>query len=259
MNDSYDYTQEDISYALVHAGIRYGDTIFIHSNIGYFGRLKDAVLPQDYYKAFKTAIIKVIGPEGTLVVPAFSYSFCWGKPFDRQKTPGVCGFLSEQVRQDPESIRSDDANFSVAAIGKNAQYLTENAPEYSFGPGSFWERFHSLNGIICNFNFDAGSTFIHYVERSLHVPYRSDKRFEGIAITGNISQKKDYYHFVYDLEKPGDEPEFSRFDAIAKERGIAKVADLGKGQIVSISSQDTLDLIRDIMAKNPRILLKDIC
>ena len=36
------------------------------------------------------------------------------------------------------------------------------------------------NKVFCNLNFDAGSTFVHYVERSLKVPYRFDKSFSGI-------------------------------------------------------------------------------
>lgn len=257
MKMKYDYVQQDISDALCRVGIRSGDSIFIHSNIGFFGRLKDVTSEKNFYDQFKKAIFSVIGDEGTLVVPVFSYSFCWGQPFDRLNTPSICGFLSEQVRMDPESFRSGDANFSIAAIGRYAQYFTENAPEYSFGPDSFWDRFLRKNGVICNFNFDAGSTFIHYVERSTRVPYRFDKKFEGSSIENGAFKKKQFYHFVYDLDKQEHEPDFTRFDEIAKKSGIAKTANLGRGQIVAIRASDTFTLIQELLRTDLKILLKE--
>jgi aminoglycoside 3-N-acetyltransferase len=256
MEKKFDYTNQDISNALRRVGIKTGDNIFVHSNMGFFGRLKDAKTEKEYYAIFKKAIFEVIGYEGTLIVPTFSYSFCWNNSFDRLKTPGVCGFLSEQVRLDPEAERSGDANFSIAAIGKNALFFTKSSPKHSFGPDSFWDRFFQKEGIICNFNFDAGSTFIHFVERSLNVSYRFDKKFEGLSIENGIPEQKEFFHFVYDLEKPEDEPDFTRFDEISKQRMIAKTADIGKGQIVAISSRDTFTLIEELLRNNPRILRK---
>lgn len=252
----YDYTMEDIIRSLTEVGVSKGDNIFTHSNIGFFGRLKGATIEDDYYHIFKNAIFEVIGGSGTLVVPTFSYSFCWSNSFDKDKTPSVCGFLSEMVRKDPQSLRSEDANFSIAAIGKNAEYFTKDAPERSFGSNSFWERFLDRKGKFCNFNFDSASTFIHYVERCLKVPYRYDKSFPGTSIANGREQKRVFYHFVYDLNKPFNAPDFVAFDKKAKDADLAKVADLGKGQIVLISAQDTFELIKNELKENPAFLTK---
>ena len=37
------YSQEDFIRSLKLAGIEYGDTLFGHSNIGFFGRLKSEI------------------------------------------------------------------------------------------------------------------------------------------------------------------------------------------------------------------------
>jgi len=255
-NKGYDYTKEDIIKALMRVDLKKGDSIFIHSNVGFFGRLKDANTAVDFYEIFKDAIFSVIGKEGTLVVPTFTYSYCWGKDFDKKNTPGVCGFLSEMVRKDPDSLRSDDANFSIAAIGKKAQYFTENAPEHSFEGNSFWGRFLKENGIICNFNFDSGSTFLHFVEKSLRVSYRYDKKFTGKSISGDTVREGFFYHFVCDHSKREDMPNFEKFDLLAKSLGLSKTADLGKGQIVAISARDTFDLVQDQLNTNSRFLLE---
>src|SRR3989338_10957632 len=238
-SENYDYSKKDIVRALLEIGITKGDNIFTHSNIGFFGRLEGAKSQEDYYRIFKEAIFEVIGSRkdgsgdrgsagGTLVLPTFSYSFCKKQPYDKKSTPSVCGLFSEMVRKDQEAIRSDDANFSIAAIGKNAELFTRNAPEHSFGPDSFWDRFLHAGGKICNFNFDAGSTLIHYVEKKITVPYRYDKGFPGKAIEGGKETDKIFYHYVYDLAKQNNEADFTKFDKKAKELGLAKVVKLGK-------------------------------
>lgn len=251
-----DYSMKDIIQALRNVGIDHGDNIFIHSNIGFFGRLDGGNDRENYYRIFKDAIFEVIGDAGTLVVPTFSYSFCWNKVFDKEKTPGICGIFSEMVRMDPQSLRSDDANFSIAAIGKNAEYFTKDAQAHSFGEKSFWERFLKCDGKFCNFNYDSASTFIHYVEKLIDVEYRYDKIFPGKFVSNSKEIDDIFYHFVYDLDKPENIPDFTKFDKCAKEMGIAKIADLGRGQIVSIPAKDTLELIKKKIEKYPEFLIK---
>ena len=91
--------------------------------------------------------------------------------------------FSEYIRNDAKSKRSNDPNFSVSAIGENAEYFTQHCQSHSFGKDSFWERYLRKNGKFCNFNFDSGSTFFHYVEKLLGVPYRYDKELKKAKIS----------------------------------------------------------------------------
>ena len=249
------YTQEDIENALRQIGLVKGDHIFTHSNVGFFGILEGAETENDYYRIFKAAIFNVIGSEGTMIMPTFTYSYCWKKFYNKKTSPSECGLLPEMMRLDPEAFRSDDANFSIVAIGNLAEYFIRNPPINSFGPDSFWERFLMKNGKIVNFNFDSASTFFHYVERVLKVPYRWDKKFPGISIIDGKEVKGEYYHFVYDLEKPNHVPEFTKFHKRAEELGYVKKVNLGRGQIISITARDTFDLIKKELKTNPSFLI----
>ena len=160
------------------------------------------------------------------------------------------------VRQDSESVRSLDANFSIAAIGPKSQYFTDNPPEHSFGEHCFWERFLDSNGIFVNFNFDSGSTFIHYVENILNVPYRYEKAFQGTSIINGQKQQGVFYHFVYDLEKSDNAPDFTKLDERAKALGLAKTANLGRGQIVSITARETFEIIESQLKVDPAFLIR---
>jgi len=251
-----DYSKKDIVDALIKVGIDRSDNLFIHSNLGFFGIPENEIDAVSISRMFKNAIFDVIGSDGTLVVPVFSYSFCNEKIFDKQNTASVCGMFSEYVRKDQDAQRSDDANFSIAAIGKNANYFTKNADQHSFGENSFWNRFLKLDGKICNFNFDSASTFIHYVEKKLNVNYRFDKLFSGTSIVNGVETPMSFYHFVSDLNKPQDGPDFVKFHKKAIDLGICKTANLGKGQIVSISAKNAFELIAKEILTNPNFLTK---
>ena len=73
---------DDIVNAIQNVGVMKNDVLFSHSNIGFFGKLYDAKTTNDYCHAFMKAIFEIIGINGTLVVPTFSYSFCNNQNFD---------------------------------------------------------------------------------------------------------------------------------------------------------------------------------
>ena len=113
----------------------------------------------------------------------------------------------------------------------------------------------NVGGKFCNINFDAGSTLIHYVEKKLAVPYRYDKAFSGIYWDeSGVASEKEFIHFVYDLNKPDDGPEFSGFNRRAKAAGLAQTTNLGKGQLMCISAKDTFSLIWRTLPEDPYFL-----
>jgi aminoglycoside 3-N-acetyltransferase len=256
MNKKYHYAEDDIANAFNEIGLKKGDNVFIHSNLGFFGTLKNAKYPHNYYHAFKNEILNIIGDGGTLITPTFSYSYCHDEIFIPESTPGVGGYFSDMIMKETKAIRSVDGNFSIVAIGNLAGFFTKYPPEHSFGKNSFWERFLKSNGKFVNLNFDAGSTFIHYVEKTLNVPYRFDKIFSGSSMINGKKITGVFYHFVYDLSKPNNAPDFTKFDNKTKETGLAKRVNLGKGQIVSITAQDTFNLIKSELQSNPSFLIK---
>lgn len=249
------YCFEDIVDSLKACGIQIGDTIFLHSNIGFFGRMADVNNAEELCRNFMEAIQKAIGKEGTLVVPTFSYSFCHGELYNPFETPSDCGMFSEYVRKQNGVIRSLDPNFSIAAVGRLADYYTENPVHESFGESSFWERFLTKAGKIVCMNMDCGSTFVHYIENRNQVSYRYNKAFNGILKDYEGVARKDYFvHYVYDLDKPEDGPYFVRLNQKCHEANICKVSNLGKGTLLAMNSTEYYDFISETLKKEPRFL-----
>ena len=252
-----DYSTVDIASALETAGLHRGDVVFSHSNIGYFGRHSTAKTAFELCEAFAQGFQSVIGQEGTLVVPTFSYSFGSDKPekvFDVARTPGVCGTFTEYLRKRQDSIRSADPMFSIVAIGAHAEYFTRNADPECFGENSFWRRFLDARGIFCNLNLDASSTFIHFVERRIGVPYRQNRVFSGAIVDGGLCREAMVTYFSRSLDDNAAVPSTQRFDEVAREANLVRTSSLGRGAIVTISAESTARLIRERIEIEPRFL-----
>lgn len=246
------YNRESLAAALTEVGVQAGDVVFTHSNIGYFGIPEEGRKPAQVLECVLGAFQDVLGPSGTLVVPTFSYSFCKGQSFDVKATPSDCGAFSEYVRQRKGAVRSHDPIFSVACLGAQAEELASRVGVHCFGQESFWERFLNQNGLICNLNFDAGSTFVHYVERQIGVPYRYDKLFVGRVVQDPA--RTEAVFACNDASNPSTHAAFERFDMLARQEQVASTSRVGRGAIVALRATDTFSLIERELERSPWFL-----
>ena len=249
------YTKKEIRDALHGIGIRAGDVVFGHSHIGFLGFPEGPRTPENAFQTILEAFLEVLGPEGTLTVPTFTYSFSNGKSFDPDQTPSDCGIFTEMFRRLPDCRRSEDPNISIAAIGKQAKYLTQKVPENAYGQDCFWERFYEQDGKICNINFDAGSTFVHWVERQMEVPYRFDKSFQGIFFKNGRQEIRRSTIWVRYL-CAGTEAAFNTFDKLARYNNMYLVRPAGRGFFGMITARDTRELIQNTLPCRPWFLTK---
>lgn len=249
-----DYSKEDLVAAFREAGLKTGQTVFSHSNIGFFGIPAEGNSRQIADRTVQEAFLEVLGDAGTLVVPTFSYSFCKGEVFDPDATPSTCGAWSEYIRTRPDAHRSLEPIFSVAAIGRLAEQLTTDVSSECFGSGSFWERFLKEDGIICNLNVWVISTFIHYVEKQLGVPYRYDKIFPGSFCVKGVTHQGSAVFFCQDSSNSDTRAATEIFDDLALARKMAVKIPVGRGHITAISSRDVETLITETLVTSPFFL-----
>jgi len=251
------YSYNDLIRALKSVGMEQGDTIFIHSNIGFFGKAENVKSSDQLADFFFRALKESVGSEGNIICPSFTYSFCHDEIFDPAVTASNCGMLSEYMRKQDDVLRSLDPNFSIVAWGKNAKEYTKVLTHESFGAGSFWERLlHTQKSKILCMNYDCGTTFLHYVEKMSNVPYRYNKAFNGKMIV-NGHEKKDYFvHWVYDLEKKEDASNTKLLSDLCKEKGICKTSYLGRGVLHCMDVKEYYELIQNELKEHPRFLTK---
>lgn len=248
-----DYSKENLSAAFTRVGLKKGDSVFCHSNVGFLGTPAGGKTADNIFYTILNAFLDVIGEEGTLIVPTFTYSFPQQKIFDPVASSSDCGFFTEMLRQKNEAYRSLDPCVSVAAIGRRAREFTIDVPSNSYGENSFFARFHQANGIICNINYDAGSTFIHYVERELQVPYRFDKTFTGIVQQHGKRETKQSTIWVRYLV-PGTEAKCDTLMALLREQQLYNIAEVGRGFVGAIAAASLFNFIQQTIKIRPWFL-----
>jgi aminopeptidase-like protein/aminoglycoside N3'-acetyltransferase len=200
------------------------------------------------------AFMDVIGDEGTLVVPTFTFSFAKSQAYDPEATSSTSGMFSEMFRKLPQAHRSLDPMFSIAAVGRRAREFTDDAPIECFGPGSFFDRFMKANGAIFNIGIPVGSTFIHYVEQSLNVPYRFKKLFTGQLIKDGNARKASAVFFCQDLTNPDTVADWTLFEKEARRQEAVRTVVVGRCQVSTIRAEDVFGICMEGLKKNPWFL-----
>jgi aminoglycoside 3-N-acetyltransferase len=106
------------------------------------------------------------------------------------------------------------------------------------GPESLFERLRQDNAQILFFGcpMDA-ATFIHYVEQSVGAPYRFLKTFKGEITRDGETFTGEIQHYARYLNA-GVTNDFSRFERRVREKGVAKTASLGRGELICLRAQD---------------------
>ena len=89
---------DEMARVIKELGISEGDSVYVSSDITQFvvkAQKKENITTTDDRDRFLHELIDmlqhVVGKEGTLLFPVFTWSFCKGKPFDVKKTPGEVG------------------------------------------------------------------------------------------------------------------------------------------------------------------------
>src|ERR1051326_2272897 len=96
-------------------GLQCGDVVLVHSSFKSFGIPN----PEEIVRA----LLDVIGPGGTLLMPALSYRQEPAHTHDTRRTPSCVGFLTEYFRKRTGTIRSLHPTHSVCGAGSRAQEL----------------------------------------------------------------------------------------------------------------------------------------
>ena len=250
---TYDYSEKDIILALKKSGIRKNDLVFCHSDISLFGIPKCNISKQSVSSLFLRSFFKVLGSGGTLIIPTFTYSFPNKKIYDPTRSKNICGFLSSCLQKHRLGRMYLDPNLSCVVFGKLKKYFTTEASSNAYDENSLFSKFYKLNGKICNFNLDAGSTFLHFLERKLSVKYRFDKVFFG-KIKFNNTYKKISSTLFVKPKKQKKQTSFKKFTHYVTKTNVYKKVSLGRGYVGVISSKNCQIALQKKIKKNQYFL-----
>lgn len=236
--DQKEITNLDFLDAFKNVGIKKGDILLVHSSLFAFGKLK-LINKDGLMKIFLDILKDVVGPQGTIIMPTFSYSFCKNEIFDIKNTKSSVGVLTEFFRNQDDVLRTNHPIFSFSIWGNHKKYLSDIGKD-SFGHDSVFEKFNQLGGKILFLGASINScTFIHYVEQMYKVPYRFIKTFKGKI----NDAEKEYVEEVTFFVRPLDQSvtlDLTYLKLYLKEKGMLKSETLGSGEILLVGSSDLL-------------------
>lgn len=190
------YTVGSLAADLRRLGLVAGDVVLVHSALRSVGFVVGHV------QAVVHALLAVLGPGGTLVVPAHtaynSDPAGWSNPpvpeswwpviraenpgFDRVLSPSRwVGVLPEVVRTWPGAVRSGHPQVSFAAVGaRAAQVVADHPVQDEFGEGSPLGAVYRLDGKVLLIGCGhANNTSMHLSETRQAVP---DRETHGAAV-----------------------------------------------------------------------------
>jgi len=253
--DNEKYYALDILQAIINAGVKKGDTIFVHSDLKSFGWINKEISKDEFIDSFIDSLRNAVGKKGNVIMPTFSYSFCKDEIFDLKKTPSTVGILTEHFRKIEGVLRSLDPIFSVAAFGPDKEYYVDVGND-CFGEKSIFEKLHTKNGKFLFLGDTFDITYMHFVEQNFKVPYRYIKKFKG-----NIKIGRDLKEFVFDYNvRPLDKNvnyDLWKIADYLNSCNVLKESDLGYSKIKMVTAVDAFNEITKGLKEDIYLLLKN--
>lgn len=243
---------EAIATSLATLGLAPGDQVMVHSDLRRFGMVRGAagrltltLSPAVLYDALRM----IVGNQGTVIVPTFSYSWTRGEVYSVDASPSFEGSFSEYVRTLPGAKRSLHPLMSVAAQGPAADDLTSETDRMSFGGDSSFARMHRANARHLTVGVSVCS-FSDYVQWACRVPFRYTKRFSGVLEVNGRSRQAVCEHYVRYLNQGLEaKPIFEILDQ--DQSGRIRQTQLGGIPMRLVSSEDLFDLMRARLERDP--------
>jgi len=247
-------TKSDIYASFKKAEIEPGEILYVASFLAILGNRPH--LAEDVI----TALLEVVGDNGTIIMPTFNFGFCHGEPFDKNATVSKTGVLSEVFRRRPEARRMIHPPYhSVAAVGKYAAEIDSIRSTSSFGRNSVFQWMFDKNArtIFLGCDYEQGLTQLHWLEEILQVPYRFWKKMKGEVKENGQWQQRSYHMYARRLDLNANWGDINALAKKFEQTGAVTIVPIGFGKIKSFLIQDLYNYFAPRMQNDPLFLLAD--
>lgn len=246
-------TKSDIVCGLKQWGLKYEDSVLIHSSLSSFGYVEGGAA------AVIEALRETVGNEGSVLVPtltgAITDTSSHPPVFDVRTSVCWTGKIPETLRRNPRAKRSLHPTHSVAGIGGKTESLL-TGHEKGSSPCDQYSPYYknaAAGGYILLAGVDQESnTTVHCCEELAGVPYHLQQDIAAIPITGYNGETIVVHNRLHNWHKhPTD---FNKFDGILQERGAMKTGKIGFCTVRLISAAAMLEICVGILKKQPEFL-----
>jgi aminoglycoside 3-N-acetyltransferase len=228
-------------------GLAAGDRVVVHSSLRAVGHVPGGA------ETVVDALLEVLGPEGLLVVPAFTYTTA---RFDPAIEPGRTGAIAEAARLRPGAVRSLHPTHSVAALGSGARELCANHEDVAGTDiDSPLDRLARAGGFVLLLGVGhIANTTVHVGEFRAGAPYLSTPygpswpRVHEI-VTGGEVRTVEYDRF------PGCSRAFGVVERGLRERSIIRDGRVGRAESQLVPGEALIAESLALLARDAQALL----
>jgi len=239
---------EDMKQHLIALGVSKGDNLLVHSSLFSFGRISFNL------NELIDLFIDLIGPNGTLFVPTYTFQITENDIYDPLKTHSEgLGVFSEAVRKHEKMVRSFCPIHNHCAIGKQANNLLLTNAKYSLGANSDFDFFNQLNVkiILLGADFHNSCTYLHHVEAVASVPYRKWLKLKRNILINNEVNEMICHYFARNNDINN-----THFNRIIPHLENLITVDAPYGKSYSITSQELHKKALKQLIKNPYLFVE---
>jgi aminoglycoside 3-N-acetyltransferase len=247
-------TEDVIVQELKRAGIQPADNLIVHSSLKSLGYVDGGA------QTVITALLRAIGPEGTLMMPTFTFSLpMWNMPpYEKATSPSRVGRITEAFRQMPGVLRSDHPSHSVAAFGPLAEELTRDHLHCTpLGLDSPFDKFYRRGGkiLMLGTRQDTNS-ILHLSEVRAGVPYL-DVAFthgQNFEIAAMKNEKGEVVE-VRIYQVPGCSRGFTQCEPYLRKEGVLKDVTICKSRSQLLDVKSLVEAMVRKLGEEPDLLL----
>jgi aminoglycoside N3'-acetyltransferase len=258
-------TRDELVRGLRDSGVREGDLILAHSSLSAFGHVEGGA------ETFVDALLEAVGPRGTVLAPTFTHGAVTSvgmlrhtltvDPYHPRLTRLWTGAVPRAFLGRKGVVRSRHPTHSVAGLGPLAEECLKDQrlDDPPAGRTSAWAALARLGGKIVYAGAPlASSTFLHYLETVLEVPYLVDsvcavRRDDGgtdlVTVRQHVPGHREFYSSDWRTTKA-----FRALLAAGLRLGTAQV---GLGEIVTVDAAEFERIGLEVLRADPALLLCD--
>ena len=196
-----------------------GDTVQLMADLTRlslrFRREKAAFSPDLLLDAFAEAV----SPNGSVLVPTYTFDLEDGDAFDVRSTRSISGVLANAALANARYHRTPHPLHSFAVNGKAVDELVANPEPGSFGPASPFAYLLRRKGRLFTFDLrlDDALTYVHYLEECVGVPYRKQQSTH-FRYTDKSGKRSDRPWSIY-AKRPGHHLRFDHLHHLLTQGG----------------------------------------
>jgi FkbH-like protein len=203
---------------------------------------------------FLYGIDRLIADGWTVALPAFTFSFCSGRPYHHSESASEVGIFADWLLADyPGSVRTPHPIYSFVVAGSNADKIRACPSATTFGDDSPFGLFERENATLvmlgCDWKF---ATQFHRYEEKAAVPYRYFKEFTGCADLGDGRGEREVSASMYVRNLTADPiNDFSPAVTLLRSQGSIRTATLSRATVESVRTADLARVCAESLGSDP--------